>query len=1476
MIKTNRIQRIVMAIAACGLFPGLLAPNLHAASTAISDRPMAVKNTAKSNIMFTMDSSGGMDVEVLLATFNSMYYESGVTPGNNPYNLNGNFFLFPTQYRDTALGSVAPLGPIAALMLEGDVNSKDTNHWRVRNYRGNPQYYNPFTTYKPWPGNDSAGNPFVNATPTAVKFDPFRNLLGTIDLTREYTSGQVVGGWTVPKAHTYYGKRLAGTQNCDLTAAPTDITIISYPPPGLRDPGGCFYNSTWFPATYYHWSDAQTSISITLTAGGSGYTSAPTVNINGGGGAGATATAMVTGGVVTAINLPSVGSGYATAPTITITGGGGSGATATAALSGNLVLDPGEGVRYEIKDPTVTCAKTGTSSDGSAAIIPGCNGAASIYPEGQRTYAQEIQNFANWFQYYRTPLLTLQGAIGKQLDTLGSAQVGMVYLEKAISDAKSAPVADMAVPANLTALRNKIYDLNSNLGDWSQPIHERMSHVFNYFKQTGTVNGVPAPIQYACQQNFNVLATPGYLNESAPFTNGFTGITPPALPTANYDGTAPGSCPASSAPCAGSAPYADGFSNTLADWALYIYNQNLRPDFPLVGFVTVTAGGSGYTSVPTVSLTGGGGNGASATALVANGAVSEIRLTSSGTGYTSSPSVTINGGGGSGATAMVGGQVPLTPSAHENNSYPHLTTYVMAPGAVPVLGGSPGFLNPATADPYQWVVSVNAGGSGYTSAPAVTFSGGGGSGATATATVVGGVVTAIKTTSIGTGYTSSPSVSISGVGSGATASVTRGPIIWPQPVFVDQSTVDDLWHAAVNGRGVFVNNADIFGGLSKVLNDILGRVGSAAAVAVSNANVSPGDNYSYASNYNSGNWSGDLQSYPIDLNTGQPSISAKWMPSAQAQLDAQPLSTRFIATYNGSVGIPFQWASLTATQQALLNSPVSPPGLADGASVLTFLRGDASKEGTVYRTRSHTLGDIINAEPVIVREPIFYYLDNGYSAYQTLYTTTTPRTKVIYQAANDGMVHAFNAGTGAEMWAYVPGLLFDSRMTSSLPTAFPNTSTLTNLSMRNGFTHLYMVDGTPTDGDVDFGKTQGAVAANVTSPSWRSLLVGGLRKGGRGYYALDATNPTAATDADVALKALWEFPNASTSATVRANIGYSYGKPIIAKTVAAGWVVLVTSGYNNGTDTNGDGQGHLFVLNPRTGALIADISTGVGSVATPSGLAQISGWADNGSVDNTLKQVYGTDLMGNVWRFDLTAATTAGWTVNLLATLVDNTGTAQPITTTPELALKNGNHMVFVGTGQYLADADVPGWAGSNSASTQVQTMYGLMDDLSVPATGAAVISPLRSQLVQQAFSATGTTRTVSQNAVTTQKGWYIDMTFTGDPVGERIVTDPAIANTVLNFTTNIPSQADPCHPGGSSWLYSLDYATGGQVSGSLTPAGTSLGNTLASRPILVKLPNGTIVALVRKSDATTSSTAVPVGTGGTVGRRVSWREIIQ
>lgn len=677
------------------------------------------------------------------------------------------------------------------------------------------------------------------------------------------------------------------------------------------------------------------------------------------------------------------------------------------------------------------------------------------------------------------------------------------------------------------------------------------------------------------------------------------------------------------------------------------------------------------------------------------------------------------------------------------------------------------------------------------------------------------------------------------------------------------SVMNAMAYNGGTGTALLTTDATAFqNAITRISDDITAKVGSSAAVAVANAHVTSTDNASYASKYNSGTWTGDIDSFAIDTNTGLPSTTSLWVAgTAATQLDLRTPASRLIATSvdtAGAIGgVQFQpTTAVTATklsvaQQTLLNTP----SMTDGAAVLAYLRGDRTGEATpvTYRVRVHLLGDIINAEPLLVREPSASYADTGYSAFKT---ANAARTRMLFQGANDGMLHAFTATTGAEAWAYIPNLVM---------------ANLNNLSRKTGFTHQYYVDGTPVSGDVDFKNVAGATGSGT---DWRTIIVGALGKGGRGYYALDVSTPGAVTEVDVKNKVLWEFPNSITTASDRnaakLNMGYSFGKPIIVKTQAKGWVALVTSGYNNGTnagDSGGDGLGHLYVVNPKTGDLLKDIpTTGCSTTPTssPCGLAQISAYVSNGDVDNTVEYVYGGDLKGNVWRFDFTSNSMSGWSVAKFATLKDASAVVQPITAAPELTLLSINgadaRMVFVGTGLYLGNSDV--------STTQTQTMYGLRDQL------VALPDPLRSSLVQQTLTTSGSDRTVSNNAVdyTSKKGWYIDLPTSG----ERVSTDPGLALSTLVFTSNIPS-ATVCVPGGSSWEYFINVKTGGLADNSTVAwSGKSLGNVLASRPVLIQLPNGKVVSLVRTSDAQTIATEVPVSPSAISGKRISWREIFK
>ena len=647
--------------------------------------------------------------------------------------------------------------------------------------------------------------------------------------------------------------------------------------------------------------------------------------------------------------------------------------------------------------------------------------------------------------------------------------------------------------------------------------------------------------------------------------------------------------------------------------------------------------------------------------------------------------------------------------------------------------------------------------------------------------------------------------------------------------FADTLVQNDplLWSTAVQGGGLFVSAQDgptLTAAFRTVITDAFAKDAAAAAVAVANAQITL-NNIGYASSYNSGSWYGDLVAYTLDTTTALQIGANLW--SFQTNLNTQTPASRKIASYNGSSGAAFTSTNFAGTPATLT------------AGVINYLRGDRSAEGTTYRVRQHVLGDIINAEPLVVN-----------------YAGGIP---IIYQGANDGMLHVIDGRTsgsvatrGQELWAYVPRLLH---------------GTLANYSSTS-YAHLYYVDGTPA-------------AAEVTGLSFSRLLVGGLGKGGRGYYGLNITDYTAATEADAAAKVKWEFTNA--------NMGYSFGTPLIVKT-AAGWRAVVASGYDNGTASGGDGRGYVWVLNPETGAVLATMSTNVGSAGSPSGLAHLSRLA-NTAPDAIVRYVWGADLEGNVWRFDLDSSSVAR-----IAILTTAAGATQPVTAPPEVGLVSGSStqfMVYVGSGRYLADQDVPGTIGANTWATQNQTIYGVIDNTSVlsptlpnirgsngatcPAGGGngdMVCQTLNYNAISNTYRAT--THAVNP---ATKRGWYIDLPADANLTYGRVVSKPALtAGGTLTLSVNIPTNVS-CDPGGSSWFLALGGANGGAVAqnaggNTYFDSGYYLGYALASRPVIVQTANGRR-ALIRMSDRTVQAPFIPEPASTTAQwRRIYWRAV--
>ncbi|UCH49939.1 MAG: PQQ-binding-like beta-propeller repeat protein [Betaproteobacteria bacterium] len=719
--------------------------------------------------------------------------------------------------------------------------------------------------------------------------------------------------------------------------------------------------------------------------------------------------------------------------------------------------------------------------------------------------------------------------------------------------------------------------------------------------------------------------------------------------------------------------------------------------------------------------------------------------------------------------------------------------------------------------------------------------------------------------------------------------IQSGTLDWPTPSDNDPTAVDDLWHAAVNGRAKYFSTKDpasLSDGLTEALASVNATVGSAAAAATSNLEPIAGDNFVYIANYETVFWNGNVEARTIDLSTGSVSATPVW--TAQTLLDTKTNSTSpgggartiyfhkpgaannlgsfygyspymdatelswFSSAWISGGGGPqlTQWSSLDATQQSAAGHP---------EFLVDFLRGDATFEDQasnpalyrLYRNRTHVLGDIVNAQPVYVKTANANYTDIGYGAFKDCINDGvgcgSARLPNVYVAGNDGMLHALNGDTGDERWAFIPR------------TVMPRLYLLADKDYAS--LHQYYVDGSPTVGDV-YDPLAGA---------WKTILVGGLNSGGRGYYALDITDPLNPI-------ALWEFtvrdaascPSTTTLGvdTDDCDLGLSYGNPVISKLTNGDWVVMVTSGYNNVAP--GDGKGYLYVLDPITGVIenkiqAANATQGIdpGSTISPVGLAKVNNWVDDTNVDNTTLRVYGGDLEGNLWRFDPNTGTAYA-----IATLTDSSANVQSVTTKPELGDANGKTLVSVATGRYLGASDL--------ADTQTQSIYTIKDETN----GVAPATPVDARggtVVEQVMTDTtdpvgNPIRTITNNAVdlATKDGWRVDLPISG----ERVNVDPKLQLGTLIVASNIPAN-DACTAGGYSYLNYFDYKSGSYIASSGTNVvGNKIANSLAVGISVVRLPNNKTVAIVTTSENKYPTLSPPFQAQSPEGKRNSYREM--
>jgi len=735
---------------------------------------------------------------------------------------------------------------------------------------------------------------------------------------------------------------------------------------------------------------------------------------------------------------------------------------------------------------------------------------------------------------------------------------------------------------------------------------------------------------------------------------------------------------------------------------------------------------------------------------------------------------------------------------------------------------------------------------------------------------------------------------------------------WNSLLIPTEFKIDDLWHAGINGRGGYFNAGDpgaLATAFERVLEAVATAAGakSAAALAVDSGGTAAED-LIYQARFDGSNWSGDIRSFRVSpgpeaalCTTPAPPagqlcenpVAGEYYRSAAAALVDRNATNRRIFTGRGATdtGIAFgatdaEWANLTNTQRlgfllgadpddyrgtdstaAPADGGPTPGQVAKAKAGLRYVAGERTYEvdGLAYRfrTRATLLGDIINAGPVLVGPPSLTLAANDYAGF---IDAQQNRAEMLYAGANDGMLHAFDAASLSESFAFIPPVLIGLE---GAPPLTSNRPGMLHLLSDPAYVHHNFVDGPLRVYDAWF------------DGAWHTVLAAGLGLGAQALYALDVTNPPAlgATPAasDFADSMyLWQFTDRDSDAADGMvngdpDLGYVFGQPYIYRVRGTlfgraadsdpVWVVVVGNGYNSAEDDGSRaagcddvtldcarsdsmaacaakaacGQAVLYVIEIGGEHAMKKVATGVGRVhdplypteadavrRRPNALGQPLLMVDSRAADgdDLVDYAYAADLFGHLYRFDLTGAAGAQ-AVRLLYTATDPSGKAQPITS-PLTVMDHPTgvgDLVFFGTGKYL-ELDDP-------RDPQVQSFYAIWNKDDGSDSEPVVASRDAAGLVKQSFLETDIAkgdalgRTSSDLAIDwsdpahPKYGWYIDFDIETAGLGnkgERVVTEPIIVRGCLIFSSLVP-EANPCIPGGYGWLNMLNASSGGRPS---------------------------------------------------------------
>jgi type IV pilus assembly protein PilY1 len=595
-----------------------------------------------------------------------------------------------------------------------------------------------------------------------------------------------------------------------------------------------------------------------------------------------------------------------------------------------------------------------------------------------------------------------------------------------------------------------------------------------------------------------------------------------------------------------------------------------------------------------------------------------------------------------------------------------------------------------------------------------------------------------------------------------------------------------LEDTARNGGGKFYtadNAAQLEAALQEAISEITGSVFTFAAPVLPTTSTT-GSTRAYLASFQSDParpfWQGFLKAYNRDPVTGLVRLlNGKPDPAylawdAGVRLAAKSAGSRTIFTAIGTTRSDFVKSNTNITAGML-----SAANATERDKIIDFTRGidayDEDVDANVTEERAWKLGDIFHSTPVLVGAPALALADSSYTTFKQ---TNASRLPILLAGSNDGMLHAFRESDGEELWAFVPPSLLGK---------------LKQLTTRTG-EHPFFVDSSPVAADV---KIAGA---------WRTIVVFGLRRGGRTYHALDITdtqNPTV----------LWSFTDSK--------MGETWSEPAIGRVTLGGvvkFVAFVGGGYD--TPENNQTGKAFFVIDLATGAKLWEYYNSNSSddrVYMNFSLAGNATAADLTS-DGLVDKVFISDVGGQVWKFDVSANNTSQWDgKRLFAAAIGQANPpasgefypAQGMYGAPVLAFDDAlNLWVFVGTG----DRNHPNNVASNR-------FYAFKD---TDMTNGATLT--EANLVD-----------VTSSPQSAPQGWYIRLN-----ANEKVLASANVFNKIVLFTTFTPE--DPSTPttcesgGGDAKLYAIQMETLGNV---FATRSIDIGQGIASMPVVVLTDSG-------------------------------------